>query len=91
MPRPGDEESWVQHTPDYSMEGAQASPASAHPEMSRQEKLNCIALTLEYWLNSQASERKNEGIETTDDTAIISPPSWPTRGTLKEWIRVLRG
>lgn len=29
MPRPGQEESWVKNTPDYSKEGKQAPPASA--------------------------------------------------------------
>jgi hypothetical protein len=67
-------------------------PAAERDYMTRDEKLNEIALTLEYWLQSQKLQRDKEHIATSDDTHIISvPSSWPTRGTLKEWIKVLRG
>lgn len=57
----------------------------------KDEKLNAIAATLDYWLKSQKLQRDKESIATNDGTHVITPPSWPTRGTLKEWIKVLRG
>lgn len=59
--------------------------------MTREDKLNEIANILDYWLRSHKLERDKQHIPTNDDTHIHSvPSSWPTRGTLKEWVKVLR-
>lgn len=53
-------------------------------------KLDVIARQLQSWLDWQEQERAREGIETTDDTHIMRPPVWPTRGTIKAWIKALQ-
>ena len=60
-------------------------------EMTRDEKLNEIAFTLEYWLQCQKRDYERQGCPLTDDSHLIAPPYWPTRGMLKEWIKALRG
>jgi hypothetical protein len=45
--------------------------------------LEGIASYFEYWLIWQERERSREGIETTDETVIIKPPSWPSRRQMK--------
>lgn len=56
--------------------------------MTRQEKLNEIALCLKNWIDFEQSHTPN--IPVADDKHIIGPPVWPTVGTLKKWIEVLR-
>lgn len=60
-------------------------------QLQRQDKLNEIANILQYWLDHQKAQRDLLSITTSDLTHLIQPPSWPTRGTLKEWIKILRG
>lgn len=60
--------------------------------MNRQEKLTVIANELQYWLDTNDAQQL-EAIgkdRCEDDTHVISPPSWPTRGVLKEWIKAMR-
>jgi hypothetical protein len=54
----------------------------------RQASLDVVATTLQYWLDYQALHNPTELLN--DDRHIVSPPSWPSRGTLKNWIAVLR-
>ncbi len=53
-------------------------------------KLDCCAAYFEHWLAYQDRERSRDGLETTDDTAIITPPEWPTRGNLQAIVGALR-
>lgn len=50
-------------------------------------RLDAIAGEIQYWLDFQESD--HEKID--DDLHVMSPPSWPTRGVLKLWIKVLKG
>src|SRR5688572_23608117 len=45
--------------------------------------LEGVASYFQHWLSWQERERAREGLETTDETAIIKPPSWPSRRQLK--------
>ena len=58
--------------------------------MTREEKLEEIALQLEYWIHYNITSRKIENLNTDDNTFIITPTAWPTHGQLKEWIKALR-
>ena len=60
--------------------------ASPEPLTSNAAVLNGFADNLKYWIDSY---ERREGV--TDDTHVITPPSWPTVGQLKEWIAALRG
>lgn len=64
--------------------------------MSREEKLRAIADTIQGWLDFQNREHARDAqLQATpplsDRTHFMSPPVWPTRGTLKNWIKVLNG
>ncbi len=52
----------------------------------RERVLNEFAANLHYWIDSY---ERREGV--TDDTHVITPPSWPTVGLLKTWIKALKG
>lgn len=54
------------------------------------DPLNEIILTLQGWLSHQYRERRQEGLHTDDDTAIMTPPVWPSRGMIKNWIAALQ-
>lgn len=51
--------------------------------------LDTIRREIQSWLDWQASERRHEGIETSDDTLLMRVPAWPTRGVLKNWVAAL--
>jgi len=53
-------------------------------ESKPQDGLHAIADVIQGWLDF------NERPDATDDTHIMSPPVWPTRGTLKVWVKTLR-
>ena len=48
-----------------------------------------IAHVLQYWLDSNARQADAEGRAVTPATHVI-PTEWPDRGTLANWIAVLR-
>ena len=56
----------------------------------RETGLSFIADELQSWLDYQTEERYSEGLSTNNDTVIITPPSWPSRGMLKNWIKVIK-
>jgi hypothetical protein len=51
--------------------------------------VNEIVLQIKSWLAFHESTCNSEGLELSDDLHIMSPPVWPSRGVLKEWVRVL--
>lgn len=55
-------------------------------EQNRQQQLDNIANELQSWVDFRADQKP----PISDDTHIISPPHWPTVGTLRNWISVLR-
>lgn len=71
--------------PDWVFMG---EPAAAQPS-TETNALKHMANIFQYWLDFQDAERKKEGIPTDDETYVMRPPSWPSRGTLKEWIKAL--
>jgi hypothetical protein len=48
-----------------------------------------IADTLQYWLDDNKRGLEREGIDVVRQSYVI-PPEWPSRGTLENWIAVLR-
>lgn len=51
--------------------------------------LNEMARQFDWWRRFDREKRDKEGLETTDETAIIAPPSWPSHGILKAWSEAL--
>lgn len=51
--------------------------------------LDTIAKSVQWWMDFDKGQRDKEGIETTDDTHIYSPPTWPSYGMLKNWVAAL--
>jgi hypothetical protein len=49
---------------------------------------DAIARTLQSWLDWHA---RDSGAEPSDDQHIMTVPVWPSRGVLKNWIKVIRG
>ncbi|HEV2557270.1 MAG TPA: hypothetical protein VGU45_01465 [Microvirga sp.] len=43
-----------------------------------------------HWLDWNEVSRKAQGLHTDDDTKIMRPPEWPSRGNLKVWVAALR-
>ena len=44
----------------------------------------------QYWLDWNQEQREREGLESNDDCNVIQvPPHWPTRGSIRAWIRTL--
>ena len=52
-------------------------------------KRGFIADELKSWLDFHARDCEKDGVSITDDSHIMSPPKWPTRGQLKKWIETL--
>lgn len=49
-----------------------------------------IIAQLQGWLDYQLTERMAEKLKTDDDTLLIQPPVWPSRGMIKIWIEELK-
>lgn len=56
---------------------------------SREAALKTISLVIEGWLNYDTAKRDEEGLPVNDDCHVRSPPVWPTRGMLREWVKAL--
>jgi hypothetical protein len=56
--------------------------------MTTQEKRELIAQQLQYWLDMQEAQYKSNDLAVTDST-LVRPTEWPSRGVLKEWIKIL--
>jgi hypothetical protein len=52
--------------------------------------LSIIADQLQYWLDCNERGHKADGTTVTPDMHVI-PPTWPSRGVLRNWIAALRG
>lgn len=50
------------------------------------DRLKAMANLFQYWLDYQ----EENGYVITDDTHFRTPPEYPTRGTLKQWVKILR-
>ncbi len=50
------------------------------------DSLNELILIFQWWLDFNASENA----DADDDTKIMRPPEWPSRGVIKEWIKALK-
>lgn len=46
-----------------------------------------IRSTLQGWIDFDLKVRKDEGLETDDNTHICGPTFWPTHGILTNWIQ----
>lgn len=53
-------------------------------------RLDDIAGQLQRWIDFNKNDRDREGLETFPETYIISPPVWPTHGTIKVWVETLK-
>ena len=76
--------------------GSQATPeapSDLRPEgfdPSREAiRLQTISAVVKHWLDYDVQNRAKEGLETTADTHLISPPKWPRHGQLRVWIETL--
>lgn len=58
--------------------------------MMRDKALNEIAIQVQSWLDWQEQERIKEKLSISEDTHLMRVPVWPSRGQLKEWVRVLK-
>lgn len=43
-----------------------------------------------HWLKYDREDRAREGLETTPDTHLMSPPTWPSHGQLEHWISAIQ-
>ena len=58
---------------------------------ARQEKLNCIADQLQWWIDWTIRDYEKSGMEPTDDNHMMRQwPEVPRIGVIKNWIEVLR-
>lgn len=57
--------------------------------MSRRQ-LEFIAGEIQSWLDYQKKGSDENGSALMDDTHLMSPPFWPTRGVLKNWVEALK-
>jgi hypothetical protein len=53
-------------------------------------KLDTIERQVRWWMDFDRGQREREGLSTDDSTAIMSPPMWPTHGSLKAWAEALK-
>ena len=53
-------------------------------------KRGIIANVLQSWLDFHEQDCGKDGVQITDASHIMSPPVWPTRGQIENWIKVLR-
>jgi hypothetical protein len=51
--------------------------------------LDAMARQIGQALDYDVAQRSQEGLETTPDTHLMSPPSWPSHGCLRYWIKAL--
>ena len=56
--------------------------------MSRDEKLRIIGQQIQHWLDWNEGDFERSGSGFNDDSHVM-PPTWPTRGQLKNWCAVL--
>ncbi|KQT59958.1 hypothetical protein ASG52_19730 [Methylobacterium sp. Leaf456] len=63
--------------------------AGASDPVTIASQLRVIAKLIEYWLDFDTEQRSREGLETTRDTHLIAPPSWPSHGALRAWVGTL--
>jgi hypothetical protein len=62
------------------------SDALSHDHgMPSWEALDTMRRTLDWWMEFDRKSRTQAGLETTDDTYIVAPPTWPSHGVLKRW------
>lgn len=65
-------------------------PRIEREAMTRDEALNEIGTQVQRWLDWQEREREEECLSCNDDTHMMRVPVWPTRGQLKEWVKILK-
>ncbi len=53
--------------------------------------LDSMARQIDWALTFDVESRRKSGLETTDDTHLMSPPVWPSHGCLKNWVKALNG
>lgn len=51
--------------------------------------LDHMRRTILHWMEYDKKNRDAEGLETTDATHIMCPPTWPSYGMLKHWAAAL--
>lgn len=56
--------------------------------MTNDEKRIELAKQFQYWLDINERHHSADGT-TVEDSMHVTPPNWPTRGVLKEWINIL--
>ena len=66
-----------------------ASPADS-PATLGEYQAGVLADEFQSWLDFQERQYAAESVQVADDTHLVSPPMWPTRGTIKNWIALLR-
>lgn len=64
---------------------------SGHKDSLDRQRLNLISNHLQRWIDYDLEKRTKKGIETTDATHIMAPPTWPSHGQIKHWIKTLKG
>ncbi len=52
-------------------------------------RLDSIRRIVLRWMEFDRTQREKEGLDTFDNTHIMSPPTWPTHGQLKNWVKCL--
>lgn len=76
------EYNWLYHT--------LTRPIFEKPEIKPEAKLEVIASEIQSWLDYQEKQYRQENTPLSDNSHLYTPPIWPTRGVLKEWVKVLR-
>lgn len=87
---------WLSDTDNLSalLQFMRTQPQGANHGCPWAEDRNALSVmrgVFQHWLDFEREKRAAEGVETTDETHIISPPYWPTHGQLKAFIATLDG
>lgn len=53
-------------------------------------RLETMARSIASALDFDTEQRRRENLDTTTDTHLIAPPSWPTHGCLANWITCIQ-
>jgi hypothetical protein len=76
----------------FTVEDMQATDWERWATSEKNDALERVASLQDHfkmWLRHNEQTRASEGIETTDATFIITPPSWPSHAAVKHWVDTL--
>lgn len=85
-----DQRTQCEDAPAAEAVGREPADEVGAPYSSSASSLAIISSILRHWDKFNVQSRYAEGLDTADDTHVITvPPHWPTHGTLRKWASVL--